>query len=413
MRSAVAVMALGLTVLPSCSHAFSRSSPTNLRPVAPTETTALQAKATPVTGPARLSHEEQKDLLKQAVELRRIKEIEKKLALHVANLQPSQQAIREEAGYGLDMEGFEIAIDQGHKARETLVTTNMGLVYHCVNEIIGKQKRGWLQSLSREDLIQEGAIGLARAVDRWNPEIGGKFSSYAYYWIRAAVFRCIAERDDLVRVPVHVSNAVNKMTKAAKSLGIDMDGENILSSVYGTDSTWEDAKSARALAEAAGLSDRQLAEAMKVKRRRRNGGVLSFESWMQRGRDFDATVLSSSEDDSSLASVQTEELKTLMSRFLKPRELEALCWRYGITLDNAGEPATRRDYVAEAEKELFGRQEKQPPVQGKQGEAMSFVEVSKRMQVSAEYCRRLCHGALSKLQRAAKEGAFPEPAFLM
>jgi DNA-directed RNA polymerase sigma subunit (sigma70/sigma32) len=52
------------------------------------------------------------------------------------------------------------------------------------------------------------------------------------------------------------------------------------------------------------------------------------------------------------------------------------------------------------------------PTQGRWGEAMSFVEVGKRMKVSAEYGRRLCHAAIQKLQRAAQEGALMEPAFL-
>ena len=92
------------------------------------------------------------------------------------------------------------------RARNFLAPTR--LVHFCVNNIMkSRGRKQQLNSLSREDLIQEGAIGLARAVDKYDLAIGGKFSTYAMYWVRAAVLRCIAERDDMLRVPSHVSQA--------------------------------------------------------------------------------------------------------------------------------------------------------------------------------------------------------------
>ena len=227
------------------------------------------------------------------------------------------------AGYGDDTERYEQALDKGHKARETLVTQNMGLVYFCVNDILGKRKnQRKLNSLSREDLVQEGAIGLARAVDRWNPEIGGKFSTFAVYWIRALILRCIAERDDIMRVPEHASSAVRKMTRAALQLGIDIDGERILSA------SWKEAETAKKLAEEAGLTDKQLDLAMKV-RDRRKVGYVAFESWMQNGKDFESD-LSSNEEEQGLSTVDREGIKDSLSRYLRPREMEALSWRYGL-----------------------------------------------------------------------------------
>ena len=275
-----------------------------------------------------------------------------------------------------------------------------------------RSKKSQLQSVTREDLVQEGAIGLARAVDRWNPEIGGKFSTYAVYWIRAAALRCIAERDDLMRVPEHVSAAVRKMTKAAKTLGLDIDSDNLLSNVYSSDASWKEAQAAKALAEEAGLTDKQLMEAMKVRQRRNKGHIMSFETWMQQGRDYetDLSPVASVEED-ALAAVKTENLKKTLSRFLRPREMEALSWRYGLNTESTTKSSRPRDYVAEAEEELFGSRAKEMPVRGKWGEAMSFVEVGKKMQCSAEYGRRLCHAALNKLRQAAEEGIL-EPALL-
>jgi RNA polymerase sigma factor (sigma-70 family) len=269
-----------------------------------------------------------------------------------------------------------------------------------------------LQNLSREDLVQEGAIGLARAVDRWNPEIGGKFSTYAVYWIRAAIFRCIAERDDLMRVPEHVSTAIRKVSKAAKRLGLEFAGDSIISAVYNNDASWKEAQAAKDLAEEAGLTPKQLTATMKV-RARRISGIMSYEVWMQQGKDFEVDLTPVSENDSSLATMETEHLKKTLSRFLRPKEMEALSWRYGLTSEVTPKPSQARDYVSEAETVLFGSKsaKQELPVKGKWGEAMSFVEVGKKMEVSSEYGRRLCHAALNKLRQAAEEGAL-EPALL-
>ncbi|EEC43530.1 predicted protein [Phaeodactylum tricornutum CCAP 1055/1] len=352
----------------------------------------------------RITHEEMMTLLSHTVELRRIKQIEADLALtYPSSRKPTTLAVARKAGYADDLEAYEATIDLGYASRETMVTRNMGLVHFCANDIVGTQARpSRLQTLSREDLIQEGAIGLARAVDRWNPEIGGKFSTYAVYWVRAAILRCIAERDDLVRVPEHVSAAVRKISRAARQLGIDIDGNDLISSVYSKDASWKEAQAAKALAEEAGLTPRQVSEAIKVKARRR-GGMLSFEAWMQQGQDFATDLTPVVADDNPLASLETEQLKSTLSKFLRPKEMEALSWRYGL----------QRDYVAEAEEELFGRSPRAPiTVKGRWGEAMSFTEVGKKMKVSAEYGRRLCHKALNKLRVAAEEGML-EPALLL
>jgi RNA polymerase sigma factor (sigma-70 family) len=376
------------------------------------------------------------ELLAHTVELRRIKKLEADMfaattittSSHTnkkaAGTMPLLSVRCKAAGFGDDLDAYERAFDLGHKARETLVTRNIGLVHFCINEVIGKrqsgnsssnQRSGGLQSLSREDLVQEGAIGLARAVDRWNPEIGGKFSTYAVYWIRAAIFRCIAERDDLMRVPEHVSTAIRKVSKAAKRLGLEFAGDSIISAVYNNDASWKEAQAAKDLAEEAGLTPKQLAATLKV-RARRISGIMSYEVWMQQGKDFEVDLMpvsESSESDSSMATMETEHLKKTLGRFLRPKEMEALSWRYGLTSEDSPKPAPVRDYVSEAEMVLFGNTpaKQELPVKGKWGEAMSFVEVGKRMEVSSEYGRRLCHAALNKLRQAAEEGAI-EPALL-
>lgn len=359
-----------------------------------------------VSQSGRLSQVEQTLLLQQAVEARILKSKEKELAMNSPKLQISQLELSRALGY--DLEKIKEIENRGYLAREQLVTRNMGLVYYSVNEIMGRRRKKF-QSLSHEDLVQEGAIGLARAVDRWNPEIGGKFSTYAMYWIRAAIFRCIAERDDIIRVPEHVSGAVRKMTLAAKTLGLDIHGESFIS--QGSMNAWNEARSAKILAETAGLSEKQLDTAMKVNRRRR-AGVISFEVWMQKGKDLDSDYGGLSETQ-SMSTTDKEQLKEALGRFLGPREIEALSWRYGLNEELITSSSSKRDYLSEAERKIFGSSSTvgSIPAGGRWGESMSFVEIGKRMQVSAEYCRRLCHAALGKLRQAAEEGIL-EPALL-
>lgn len=362
------------------------------------------------------------ELLRQAAELRRLNQLETELALRG---QLSLLSVRAKAaGYGEELEAYETAKINGQRAREELVTRNMGLVHYCVTQIIHKKKH--LNSLSREDLVQEGAIGLARAVDKYNPSIGGKFSTYAVYWIRAAILRCIAERDDILRVPSHVSQAVLEINKAAKRLGMDLDGTLSM-----TSSSWREAQEAKRLAEEAGLSERNFEEAMKVRHRRYTGGYIAFESWMQKGENLvsDVPVMgaSSDDDESPTSALEREQLRKTLSQFLRPKEMEALSWRYGLVHDGSSSTLTdstpqqrANQFLAEAEEKLFGSastttvaasslkttMEPSPslPAKGRFGEAMSFHEVGKKMKVSAEYGRKLCHAGLAKLRQAAEDG---------
>lgn len=373
--------------------------------------------------PKRLSRDQERELLRKTAELRRLKAFQQELALTHKNKQQPLLLLHkaQHAGYGTDLEAYEQAWENGHKAREALVTSNMGLVHFCVDEIVGKQygpKRKRLNSLSRDDLVQEGAIGLARAVDKFDLSMfDTKLSSYAVYWIRAAVLRCIAERDDVVRVPQHVTTAISKVTAAASRLGLVADDYYMEYDDPSASPMWKQAQAAKQLAHEAGLTTKQLQQAMQVKERRNMGGYVSFEAWMQKGQDFESDVPASDSADNHRG-IDTEHLVSTLSRFLRPKEMEALSWRYGLQQ----QPPVYRDYLAKAEEELFGSASTaitntadssafKQPTKGKWGEAMSFTEVGKQMSISAEYGRRLCHKALQKLQQAAAEGQL-EPALL-
>ncbi|MGE5300946.1 MAG: RNA polymerase sigma factor RpoD [Acidobacteriota bacterium] len=97
------------------------------------------------------------------------------------------------------------------EAKNSLIEANLRLVISIVKKHLGR-------GLGFSDLIQEGNVGLMRAVDKFEYQRGYKFSTYATWWIRQAITRAIAEQSRTIRIPVHMVEAVNRMTKAIQEL---------------------------------------------------------------------------------------------------------------------------------------------------------------------------------------------------
>ena len=107
-----------------------------------------------------------------------------------------------------DAKRLKVQVD---RARDGLITANLRLVTH----IVKKYSRHGMPSL---DLIQEGNIGLMRAVEKFEWQRGYKFSTYAYWWIKQAITRAIADKSRLIRIPVHISEKLKKIHKATAEL---------------------------------------------------------------------------------------------------------------------------------------------------------------------------------------------------
>ncbi len=170
---------------------------------------------------------------KEIQELQDLEAICKKEALHFCHW-PTQQEIAKAAGISLkDLQAklkrgyahwgilsgqspkeIQKILRNGRRAKDQMIQANLRLVVAVAKKY---QRRG----MELLDLIQEGTLGLERAVDKFDPTRGFRFSTYAYWWIRQNITRAIATQSRTIRVPVHITEKLNRIKKIQQKISTE------------------------------------------------------------------------------------------------------------------------------------------------------------------------------------------------
>ena len=118
-----------------------------------------------------------------------------------------------------EQEMFKKLAEGDASAREDIINHNLKLVV-----AIAKKYKGW-SGLTFSDLIQEGSFGLMSAVDKFDANLGYKFSTYATYWIKQAIMKAIINKGRAIRLPAHMSDRVYKIKKVQRALSLELGRE--------------------------------------------------------------------------------------------------------------------------------------------------------------------------------------------
>jgi len=252
------------------------------------------------------------------------------------------QVAREELNRnGIDPEKraeFQALVQDGLNAREHLIRANSRLVISVAKKYIGR-------GVPFLDLIQEGNIGLIRAANKFDYQLGHKFSTYATWWIRQEVTRAIADQSRTIRVPVHMGDQINKLLRISHRLTQELGRRPI----------------PEELAKELEVPPRKVKDMLKVARR-----PLSLE--MPTDDDGNSELGDFIEDEDSTApdeevtSAMLRELLRHTLQDLPPREVRILQMRYGLvdgetyTLEEVGKKlGVTRERVRQIEAQALSR----------------------------------------------------------
>lgn len=155
-----------------------------------------------------LTHEQEIIYGKQVQQMMALHE-QKEVLAQTLDHEPTAKEIADHAQ--MSEESFKEVMQRGQRAKQKMIEANLRLVVSIAKKY---QKR----NLEFLDLIQEGTMGLERGVEKFDPMRGYKFSTYAYWWIRQAITRAIAQQARTIRLPIHITEKLNKIKKVQREL---------------------------------------------------------------------------------------------------------------------------------------------------------------------------------------------------
>ena len=159
-----------------------------------------------------LSHEQEITLGRQVQDLMVLENLETELESDLGE-KPDVTLFAERAGISTIQ--LKKKLKSGRRAKERMVAANLRLV-------VSVAKKYTKRNMELLDLIQEGTIGLVRGVEKFDPARGYKFSTYAYWWIRQGITRAIAEKSRSIRLPIHITEMLNKLKKGQRELSQEL-----------------------------------------------------------------------------------------------------------------------------------------------------------------------------------------------